>query len=100
MGSPSTAYCKTPLAERGSGCTSCGLDAWVRAQLEEKFEPGHTAISGSMATGVSVQGCARAGRAAMRCRRPGRHADLAGDSGAGRDALVLPSFPMVAAGWQ
>ena len=33
---------QAPLAERGSGCTSCGLDAWVRAQLEEKFEPGHT----------------------------------------------------------
>ena len=25
----------------------------------------------------------------MRCRRPGRHADLAGDSGAGRDALAV-----------
>src|SRR5262249_4458436 len=87
MGSPSTAYCKhlSPNAARAA----LGLDAWVRSAARGEVRAGpHTAISVSMATGVSVQGCARAGWTAMRCRRPGRHADLAGDSGAGRDALL------------
>src|SRR5215472_11191854 len=97
MGSPSTAYCKhlSPNAARAA----LGLDAWVRSAARGEVRAGpHTAISVSMATGVSVQGCARAGWTAMRCRRPGRHADLAGDSGAGHDGLALPSFSMVASG--
>jgi hypothetical protein len=40
MGSPATACCRDVSAERGSGCTSCGLVASARAQLEDKIEPG------------------------------------------------------------